>query len=62
MTVDRIFATLAGPAFVALVILFFRLGIRKGLRERQASLPDGRNPGKTDRACCCSRLWAADTC
>ncbi len=42
MTADRIFETLAAPAFVALVILFFRLGIRKGLRERQASLPDER--------------------
>ncbi len=40
MTLDRIFATLAGPAFVALIILFFRLGIRKGLRDRQAALPD----------------------
>ncbi len=48
MTLDRIFATLAGPAFVALIILFFRLGIRKGLRDRRAALPDGHDPGLAD--------------
>ncbi len=38
MNADQIFATLAGPVFIALVIWFFWLGKRKGLRAALAPL------------------------